>query len=408
MLRRCVLCVMGLFAMASCDWTELGRASASEKTANRGTGYSDAGVASSDTGASSVDADISNGLMCKRQSAKDQKAPAATQVNLIADQQNVAVVTDTNLVNAWGLAFNPSGVAWISANGSGLAIAYDSAGNTKIQVTVPPPSGGQPPSAPTGQVFNRNPEAFMGDLFIFATEDGTISGWKPSAGTTAMLRVDNSGNKAVYKGLTIANFGGTTLLLAADFHNGQIEVYDQNYQPVSKAQAFLDACLPAGFAPFNVFAHQDLILVSYAVQDADAHDDVKGAGNGFINAFNLEGRFKGRVISRGALNSPWGMTFVASKSEEVSFWAHPTQRLIVGNFGDGRIDVYDLSLRGGAIQADFLGPMVDSNGTAIVIDGLWGIMFGPGAGGFAAEDLFFTAGPDDEKHGLFGKLVFTQ
>lgn len=133
-----------------------------------------------------------------------------------------------------------------------------------------------------------------------------------------------------------------------------------------------------------------------------------GAGNGFLDACNMDGRFKGRLISRGALNSPWGMTFVASKTEEASFWAHPTQRLMVGNFGDGRIDVYDLSLRGEFIQADFLGPIVDSTGTAIVIDGLWALMFGPGAGGFAAEDLFFTAGPNDEKNGLFGKLVFAQ
>jgi uncharacterized protein (TIGR03118 family) len=374
----------------------MGSASAAEKTTRVDAGDPPA----------SGDAGASNPMMCKRENLQDQKAASVTQTNLIADQPESAKMIDTGLVNAWGLAFNPSGVAWLSANGTGLALAYDAAGNSKIRVTVPPPQGGQPPSAPTGQVFNGNASAFKGDVFIFATEDGTISGWQPTDTTNAVLRVDNSGNNAVYKGLTISNMDGTTLLLAADFHNNRVDVFDMNYQPAPRSGAFMDPCLPAGYAPFNVLAHRGQILVAYALQDADAHDDVKGAGNGFVDVFDNDGRFKGRLISRGALNSPWGMAFMASTAEITSPRAQPKERLLVGNFGDGRIDAYDVSLTGRSMEATFLGPIVDATGTAIVIDGLWAIAFGPGSGGFAATDLFFTAGPDDEKHGLFGRLTF--
>jgi uncharacterized protein (TIGR03118 family) len=374
----------------------MGSASAAEKTTRV-----DAGEPSTIS-----DAGASNPMMCRRESLQDQKAASATQTNLIADQPGSATMIDTGLVNAWGLAFNPSGVAWLSANGSGLALAYDAAGNSKIRVTVPPPPSGQSPSAPTGQVFNGNASAFKGDVFIFATEDGTISGWQPTDTTNAVLRVDNSGNKAVYKGLTISSMDGTILLLAADFHNNRVDVFDMNYQPAPRSGAFVDPCLPAGYAPFNVLAHRGQILVAYALQDADAHDDVKGAGNGFVDVFDNDGRFKGRLISRGALNSPWGMAFMASTTEITSPRAQPKERLLVGNFGDGRIDAYDVSLTGRSMEATFLGPIVDATGTAIVIDGLWSIAFGPGSGGFAATDLFFTAGPSDEKHGLFGRLTF--
>ncbi len=396
MLRTGVLCVLSLFTVASCDLKEMGSASAAETVKSQDAAASNS--AGHDAGMS--------GMMCKRAHLQDQKAPAATQTNLIADQPGVAAVIDTGLVNAWGLAFNPSGVAWINANGTGLSLVFDSAGTSKLRVTVPPPNGGQSPSAPTGQVFNDNAAAFMGDLFIFATEDGTISGWSPADANTAVLRADNSGNNAVYKGLTISSVDGTTLLLAADFHNNRVDVFDTNYKPAPRAGAFVDPCLPGGYAPFNVLAHRGQILVAYALQDADAKDDVKGAGNGLVSVFDTDGRFRGRLLSRGALNSPWGMAFMANKTDITATRMQPRERLLVGNFGDGRIDVYDVSLTGTSMEATFLGPIVDATGTAIVIDGLWSITFGPGAGGFSAEDLFFTAGPSDEQHGLFGKLTF--
>lgn len=333
--------------------------------------------------------------MCMR----DRTPPVAKQVNLIADQTGVATIADPNLVNAWGLAFNPQGVAWISANGTGLAIAYDSAGAEKIAVTVPPPSGGQPPAAPTGQVFNADTNAFLGDLFIFVTEDGTISGWQPSDATNAVLRVDNSTTQAVYKGATIAKVGPRSLLIATDFHNAKVDVFDDHYNPVTNRQgAFQDPCLPAGYAPFDVKARSNRLFVTYALQNDEKHDDVKGPGNGFVDVYDLGGRLMGRLISRGALNSPWGLAFKSDGAGPVE--------LLVGNFGDGRINVFELSERPAAMEATFIGQIGDSTGTAITIDGLWALGFGPGTGGFAATDLFFTAGPNDEQNGLFGKLIF--
>lgn len=306
----------------------------------------------------------------------EQKVLVATQTNLIADKAGAAATMAPNLVNAWGLAFNPSGVAWISANASGLAIAYDANGSEKIAVTVAPPAGGQPPAAPTGQLFNSDSSAFMGDVFLFVTEDGTISGWQPSDAKAGVLRVDNSAGNAVYKGATIAKARGKSLLIAADFHNAKIDLFDEHYNP--------------------------------ALQNDEKKDDVKGAGNDFVDVYDMGGRLVDRLISRGALNSPWGLAFKNDDDKA------GTVDLLIGNFGDGRINLYRLTAHvagQGAghvvgMDAKLVGPVVDSTGTAIVIDGLWAIVFGPDAGGFAGADLYFTAGPNDEQNGLFGKLAF--
>jgi uncharacterized protein (TIGR03118 family) len=384
MIRIVELSLIGLFSLVACsgDPNQDPVPPANAASLN-GTGMLDAGAANPE------------GPMCMR----DRAAPVAKQVNIVADQPGVAAVADSNLVNAWGLAFNPQGVAWISANGTGLAIAYDSTGAEKIAVTVPPPAGGQPPSAPTGQVFNGDSNAFMGDLFIFVTEDGTVSGWKPSDATNAVLRVDNSATQAVYKGVTLAKAGGKSLLIAADFHNAKIDVFDDQYKPVTKQHpAFVDPCLPAGYAPFNVLARGNHVFVTYALQNDEKKDDVKGPGNGFVDIYDLGGRLTARLISRGALNSPWGLAFKADDKTG-------TLELLVGNFGDGRINVYELSGHRSDIDAKLIGQMADPTGKAITIDGLWSIAFGPGAGGFAADELYFTAGPNDEQNGLFGKLI---
>jgi uncharacterized protein (TIGR03118 family) len=239
----------------------------------------------------------------------------------------------------------------------------------------------------------------MGDVFIFVTEDGTVSGWQPSAGTTGVLRVDNSATNAVYKGATIVRHKKEPMLFAADFHNGKIDAFDAHYNQVAlQPGAFSDSCLPDGYAPFNVLARDDRLFVTYALQNEEKKDDVKGAGHGFVNVYDLKGRRIERLISRGALNSPWGMAF---KTDDKT----GSVELLIGNFGDGRINVYELALRPLDFAAKFVGPIVDSTGTAITIEGLWAITWGPDAGGFSAKDLYFTAGPNDEKDGLFGKLV---
>lgn len=327
-----------------------------------------------------------------------------TQTNIVADQAGQATASDPHLMNAWGLAFNPKGPAWVSAAGNGTSQVYAADGHTLLEVTVPPPSGGAAPSSPTGQVFNwTGGGAFMGDVFIFATEDGTVAGWQPANETAATTRADNSSGMAVYKGITIATpltAGGRPHLYASNFRAGSVDAWDDHYAPATLPGRFHDDGLPAGYAPFNVYGIGPFLLVTFAQQNDEKKDDVSGAGHGFLDLFTADGFFVQRLISGGALNSPWGMVF-APDHDGASI------DLAVGNFGDGHINVYDLSLGRGRIDARLEGALGDASGKPLVIDGLWALAFGPGAGGFAADQLYFTAGPNDEMNGLFGALAFS-
>jgi uncharacterized protein (TIGR03118 family) len=316
----------------------------------------------------------------------------------IVSNQPGAKAQDADLKNAWGLAFNPLGVAWVSANGSGLSEVYDANGNHVIPpVTIPPPNNGTPPSAPTGQVFNARGTGFLGDHFIFVTEDGTISGWQ--SGTSAVLRVDHSADGAVYKGVTLATlWNGKQRLYAANFHDGTVDVYDEDYNPVHRPHAFRDSKLPDGFAPFNVKQIEGLIFVTYAKQNPAKHDDVKGPGNGFVNVFDVHGHLLSRLLKHGALNSPWGLA-LAPKG-----FGHLANRLLVGNFGDGMINVYELELESWRLEAEHEGVLGTDKHHPIIVDGLWAIEFGVDARGFSSTDLYFTAGPNGEADGVFGEL----
>jgi uncharacterized protein (TIGR03118 family) len=318
----------------------------------------------------------------------------------IASDQSGASKTDKTLVNAWGLAFNPQGAAWVSSNGKGLSEVYKSNGDAAIPAVTIPAPGGSSPSAPTGQVFNPDPNSFGGDIFIFVTEDGSVAGWQLKDQKKAVQRVDKSSDKAIYKGVTIAKKGSSLRLYAADFHNGKIDVFDDGYHDLKTSGDFSDPKLPSGFAPFNVKAVNEMLIVAYAKQDKNKEDDVKGEGNGYVSVFDVDGKFIARLISKGVLNSPWGIA-VAPKS----FDAAP-ERLLIGNFGDGSIHVYttdNLSSTNASVTID--GTIQDSNGAELRIDGLWALEFGNGVGGFAADELYFTAGPSDEKHGVFGRLT---
>ncbi len=319
-----------------------------------------------------------------------------TRTDIVSDQAGAAV-TDSTLVNAWGLAFNPAGAAWVSATESGVSEVYDADGNHVFpSVTVPGVDG---TGSPTGQVFNGDTNAFEGDTFIFVTEDGTISGWQQSAGAEAILRVDNSGAGAIYKGVTIVATESDTMLFAADFHGGKIDVFDTSYQPIDTGD-FSDPDLPAGFAPFNVKAFEDKVIVTYALQDDNKEDDVPGVGNGYVNLFGTDGSLITRLVTAGELNSPWGVALAPE-----NFDAAPN-RLLIGNFGDGLIHVYTLDTSSADRPTVALeGTLSDSSGEDIAIDGLWALEFGVDAGGFDPATLYFTAGPDDETHGVFGRLV---
>jgi uncharacterized protein (TIGR03118 family) len=324
-------------------------------------------------------------------------ANSFTQTNLVSDIPGIAKTTDPNLVNPWGVSFSASSPFWISDNKTGLVTLYNGAGDIiPLVVTVPTP--GAPPSAPTGQVFNGNASNFGGSHFIFATEDGTISAW--SGGTSATLYVDNSPAGSVYKGLAMASFNGNSYLYATDFHNGTINVFDSAFMPHSfGAGSFTDPNLPSGYAPFNIETINGQLYVTYAKQDGAKHDDVSGPGNGLVDVFSLDGVLQTRLITNGALNSPWGMTLAPS-----SFGSFGGD-LLVGNFGDGTINAFD------PFTGNFIGQLDGTNGLPLVNLGLWDLTFGNGGNGGSRSDLYFTAGIPGpgkvEDHGLFGSIAPT-
>ncbi|HEY7135682.1 MAG TPA: TIGR03118 family protein [Acidimicrobiia bacterium] len=321
------------------------------------------------------------------------------QTNLISDQAGMAKVQDPNLVNPWGIA---SGVTmngptpfWVSDNGTDQTSIYAGAVHGS-PIMQPRPPVSIPGGEPTGQVFNdtgafKVTSGGKSDtaLFIFAAESGMITGWSPNVDANHAV-VGASTPNAVYKGIALVHTDDGPRLLATNFHAGTVDVFDSNFMPVTGKNMFVDHHLPAGYAPFNVAVIGRRVFVTYAKQDADAHDDVAGPGHGFIDVYTSEGRFVERFASRGVLDSPWGLV-VAPES-----FGRFGGALLVGNFGNGRINAFDR-------HGDFLGTLRDGHGMPIAIDGLWGLRFGNGT--FSTPGtLVFTAGPDGEMHGLLGTL----
>lgn len=319
--------------------------------------------------------------------------------DLVSDGFIPAEHTDPNLVNAWGIAFNPNpnGVAWVANAGTGTSTLYDGDGNPKpLVVSVPAPGGG--PGSPTGLAFNASSEFLINNggglapsVFLFATEDGTIAGWNTGDSTHAILAVDNSGRDAIYKGMEFANTGSGARLYAADFHNGRVDRFDGSFGEIG-GNAFVDPGLPAGYAPFNIADIGGHLFVSYALQDADGEDDIPGIGHGYISEFDTDGSFMRRFASQGELDSPWGMALAPSDFGPFS------GDLLVGNFGDGTINAFDLA------TGTWEGRLSDAHGVPIAIDGLWGLEFGNGFNNQPTNTLFFAAGPDLEQHGLYGRI----
>ena len=333
------------------------------------------------------------GLSSRVLSAPD----AYTQTNLVSDIPGEAAATDPNLVNPWGLSSSPTSPFWVSDNKPGLSTLYTGTGTVEpLVVTIPPPAGGTPPSAPTGNVFNGTPDFVINGkpaAFIFDTEDGTISAW--NSGTSAVLEADNSSSGAVYKGLAKANNGSGNFLYATNFNSGNIDVFNGSFAPTKLSGSFTDSNMAAGYAPFNIEEIGGNLFVTYAKQDGAKHDDVAGLGNGYIDEFSLNGAFIKRFASNGALDSPWGMAVASA-----GFGAFAGD-LLVGNFGNGEINAYTMA-------GVYAGTLENSDGSPIVIQGLWDIDFGNGGAGGSTDSLYFTAGiPGDgmvEDHGLFGDL----
>lgn len=325
------------------------------------------------------------------------------QHNLMSDGAVPADLVDPNLVNAWGLVSSPTSPWWISDNGSGRSTLYNvGTGTIPLIVTVPGAMGEQ--GTPTGVVFNGgsgfvvNNGAGTGPArFIFATEDGTISGFR---GVPVVIAVDSSASGAVYKGIAIDNPAAGTLLYATNFHAGTVDVFDSHFNAVVMPGAFTDPDLPAGYAPFGIQNIGGTIYVTYALQDADKHDDVAGEGHGFVDAFDTQGNLIRRVASRGELNSPWGLALAPG-----DFGAFSND-LLVGNFGNGRVHAFDPGSLEGNGEFRHRGLLHSADGRPLAIDGLWALGFGKGAANNGpTSTLFFTAGPQGEQHGLFGTLV---
>jgi len=327
------------------------------------------------------------------------------QTNLVSDSFVPAANIDPNLINPWGIAFSATSPFWIADNGSGVATIYNGAGTPQTvlgnsAITIATPPGQTTSAAPTGEVFNFTQNGFDissggktgSAVFLFATEDGTISGWSPGVNAgSSVIAVDNSqgGTGAVYKGLAIAQTEDGTFLYASNFRNGTVDVFNNRFQQVD---SFTDPNLPTGYAPFNVQVLDGHLFVTFALQNAQKHDDVSGAGHGFVDEFDLEGHMLHRVASQGVLNSPWGLAIAPSGFGEFS------HDLLVGNFGDGTINVFDPK------TDRFLGKLNGANGTPIQINDLWSVVPGNGGPNSDPHKIYFTAGVQNEQHGLFGSL----
>jgi uncharacterized protein (TIGR03118 family) len=314
--------------------------------------------------------------------------------NLQSDLPGVAIRTDTNLVNPWGIAPSSNGNLWINDNGTGLSTVYKPDG-TNAGLVVDTLTAN-----PTGLVANTTSSfkisATAPSLFIFVSEDGIISGWNPSVNATnAVIAVDNSGFGAVYKGATMGTISpappaGPNVLYVTNFHANKVEMYDGNFGRLDTGSTFVDGTLPAGYAPFGVAQINGQIFVSYALQNGAAHDDVPGPGNGYVDIYKTNGTFVKRLISNGNLNSPWGLAAGPTP------FGHYNGGLYVGNFGDGVINVYNLQ------TGAFAGNLTNAiSGAPLQFDGLWGMLF-------LGNNLYFTAGLGGEAHGLFGDIVPVQ
>jgi uncharacterized protein (TIGR03118 family) len=319
--------------------------------------------------------------------------------NLVSDGTPAAAHTDANLVNAWGIAFNPTGFVWVANNGTNTSTLYDGNGVPQtLVVSIPAGRGGD--AHPTGIVFNSTQDfkvsqngVTAASPFIFVGESGTISGWSPTVNRTAAITVVDGGPSGpVYKGLAIASYAGANYLYAADFRNNAIDVYNGSFVKATLPGGFRDPALPAGYAPFGIQTIGDRIYVAYAKQAASGPDEVKGAGLGIIDVFDTSGVLIKQLATGGALNAPWGMAVAPANFGSFS------NDLLVANFGDGKINAYNLST--GKLD----GTVSKADGTPIVIDGLWGLAFGNGINSQPVNTLFFTAGPADEAHGLYGRI----
>ena len=336
--------------------------------------------------------------------------PGFVDTALDSDATGVVATTttiDSNLKNPWGIAIAPGQPFWISDEASNVTTLYTGTGTVETEsasglgseagITIPANSLGDP-SNPTGQVYNGTGEFAVGGksaIFILDGQGGTIAGW--AGGAAAVTAYDdsiaNGPNHAVYKGLAIGSFNGADYLYATDLHNNKIDVFDTNFTlPAAMQGKFVDPTLPAGFAPFGITATSTQLIVTYAMQDGAKHDEVIGAGLGYVDAYDFGGTFVSRFASAGVLNAPWGVAIAPTGFGSLA------GDVLIGNFGDGHINAFTTA--GASVSA----LAVNSGGT-VAIPGLWALVFGNGDPDKPATTLFYTAGFADQTDGVFGTIT---
>jgi uncharacterized protein (TIGR03118 family) len=305
--------------------------------------------------------------------------------NLVSNVAGAAARVDPNLVNAWGLTAFDGSPWWVADNGTDVSTLYPANGTINTRIV-------QVPTQPTGTVFWGNARA----TFVFATEVGTIRGWRPPTNNSFVL-ADRSGQGAIYKGLAFAATAGGDRFYATDFHNARVDVFDGSFNLISNPGAFTDPQLPDGYAPFGIQTVGSRIFVTYAKQDAEAADELHGQGLGFVDAYDTSGNLLARVAQHGQLNAPWGLALAPADFGRFS------GDLLVGNFGDGQVNAYEELPNG---HFEHRGELRTADGKSLTIDGLWSLQFGHGSlGNGLTNTLFFTAGPHDESDGLFGTIT---
>lgn len=327
---------------------------------------------------------------------------AYRQTNLISDVPGLAPVLDPLMVNPWGLTVRGTSPFWVANNGTSTTqLVRGDVSGAPVTLNPSPQTINIPGGLPTGAVGNSTSDFQItppgggspaAANFIFDSITGNIVAWNGASGATAQNQVSMPGH--VWTGLAIGANGGGNRLYAADFANNHIDVFNGTFTATTVPGGFIDATIPAGFAPFNITNLGGSLYVAYAKVGMDGKDE-EGVGNGFVRKFSTDGiRDVGFAINNGALNSPWGMV-IAPASFGIFGGA-----LLVGNFGEGNPSIHAYNPTTGA----FLGTLQNEAGVGIKIDELWSLQFGDGGNGGDVNTLYFTAGIGEEEHGLFGKL----
>jgi uncharacterized protein (TIGR03118 family) len=341
-----------------------------------------------------------------------------TDVALVSNRANVvATMTtiDANLSNPWGLVAAPAQPFWIADNNSNLTTLYSGTGAVETaEITgsnttgiAIPASAAAVPANPTGEVYNGN-GGFMiptshgqeSAMFIFDGEGGTIAAWATDSGATTVTVYDDGvtagSGHAVYKGLALGSVGGATFLYATDLHNNKVDVFDTSFaKPAAMQGQFIDPTLPAGYVPFGITAVDSQLYVTYAMQDSAKHDEVTGAGFGYVDVFDSSGQFVSRFASGGTLNAPWGIAVAPTGFGSMA------GDVLIGNFGDGSINAFKPN---GTALATSEGRVTVNNGQAVAIPGLWSLVFGNGDSDKPLTTLFYTAGFANQTDGVFGSI----